>query len=68
MTFQVDTDGLLSVSAEETTTNEKASIEVKPSYGLSEDNIKTMLQSSYDLAEEDKFPERLRKQKWKLIN
>ena len=54
VTFQVDTDGLLSVSAEETTTNEKASIEVKPSYGLSEDNIKTMLQSSYDLAEEDK--------------
>jgi molecular chaperone HscA len=55
VTFQVDTDGLLSVSAEETTTNEKASIEVKPSYGLSEDNIKTMLQSSYDLAEEDKI-------------
>ena len=54
VTFQVDTDGLLSVSAEETTTNVKASIEVKPSYGLSEDKIKTMLQSSYDLAEEDK--------------
>ena len=54
VTFQVDTDGLLSVSAEETTTNVKASIEVKPSYGLSEDKIKTMLQSSFDLAEEDK--------------
>ena len=54
VTFQVDTDGLLSVSAEETTTNAKASIEVKPSYGLSEDKIKTMLQSSFDLAEEDK--------------
>ena len=54
VTFQVDTDGLLSVSAQETTTNAKASIEVKPSYGLSEDKIKTMLQSSFDLAEEDK--------------
>ena len=54
VTFQVDTDGLLSVSAEETTTNAKASIEVKPSYGLSEDKIKTMLQSSFDRAEEDK--------------
>ena len=54
VTFQVDTDGLLSVSAEETTSNAKASIEVKPSYGLSEDKIKTMLQSSFDLAEEDK--------------
>ncbi len=54
VTFQVDTDGLLSVSAEETTTNAKASIEVKPSYGLSEDKIKIMLQSSFDLAEEDK--------------
>lgn len=54
VTFQVDTDGLLSVSAEETTTNAKASIEVKPSYGLSEDKIKTMLQASFDLAEEDK--------------
>ncbi|MDC6476840.1 Fe-S protein assembly chaperone HscA [Methylophilaceae bacterium] len=54
VTFHVDTDGLLSVSAQETTTNAKASIEVKPSYGLSEDKIKTMLQSSFDLAEEDK--------------
>ncbi|MBT4182756.1 MAG: Fe-S protein assembly chaperone HscA [Nitrosomonadales bacterium] len=54
VTFQVDTDGLLSVSAEETTTNARATIEVKPSYGLSEDKIKAMLQSSYDLAEEDK--------------
>ena len=54
VTFQVDTDGLLSVSAQETTTNAKASIEVKPSYGLSEDKIKTMLQSSFDRAEEDK--------------
>ena len=55
VTFQVDTDGLLSVSAQETSTNVKASIEVKPSYGLSEDVIKNMLQSSFDLAEDDKI-------------
>ena len=55
VTFQVDTDGLLSVSAEETSTNVKASIEVKPSYGLSENDIKNMLQSSFDLAEDDKL-------------
>tara|TARA_B110000003_G_scaffold131311_1_gene133435 strand:- start:15558 stop:17411 length:1854 start_codon:yes stop_codon:yes gene_type:complete len=55
VTFQVDTDGLLSVSAQETSTNVKASIEVKPSYGLSEDVIKNMLQASFDLAEDDKL-------------
>ena len=55
VTFQVDTDGLLSVSAQETSTNVKASIEVKPSYGLSEVVIKNMLQASFDLAEDDKL-------------
>ncbi len=54
VTFQVDTDGFIISFAEETTTNVKSSIEVKPSYGLSENQIKNMLQSSYDLAEEDK--------------
>jgi len=67
VTFQVDTDGLLSVSAEETTTNEKASIEVKPSYGLSENQIKNMLQSSYDLAEEDKNARMLAETKMEAI-
>jgi len=67
VTFQVDTDGLLSVSAEETTTNVKASIEVKPSYGLSENQIKTMLQSSYDLAEEDKNARMLAETKMEAI-
>ena len=67
VTFQVDTDGLLSVSAEETTTNVKASIEVKPSYGLSENQIKNMLQSSYDLAEEDKNARMLAETKMEAI-
>ena len=54
VTFQVDADGLLSVSAQELSTGTESSIEVKPSYGLSEEKIKAMLESSYALAEEDK--------------
>lgn len=54
VTFQVDTDGLLSVSAKELSTGIESSIEVKPSYGLTEEQIKAMLESSFVLAEEDK--------------
>jgi len=54
VSFQVDTDGLMSVTAKELSTSVESSIEVKPSYGLSEDQIKSMLESSYSLAEEDK--------------
>ncbi len=54
VTFTVDADGLLSVSARETTTNIEASIVVKPSYGLSEEQILNMLQSSFGAAESDK--------------
>ena len=54
VTFQVDTDGLLSVSAQELSTGLQASIEVKPSYGLDSNQIKTMLESSFQLADEDK--------------
>ena len=54
VTFQVDTDGLMSVTAKELSTSAESSIEVKPSYGLSEDQIKLMLESSYASAEEDK--------------
>jgi molecular chaperone HscA len=54
VTFTVDADGLLSVSARETTNNIEANILVKPSYGLSEEQILNMLQSSFGAAESDK--------------
>ena len=60
VTFQVDADGLLSVSAREQTSGVESSIAVKPSYGLSEDEIFDMLQTSFSSAEEDKQARALR--------
>ena len=54
VTFTVDADGLLSVSAREQSTGVEAHIEVKPSYGLTEDEITTMLKASFSSAEQDK--------------
>jgi molecular chaperone HscA len=54
VTFTVDADGLLSVSAREQSTGVEAHIEVKPSYGLTEDEITTILKASFSSAEEDK--------------
>lgn len=53
ITFQVDADGLLSVTAMEKSSGVQASIEVKPSYGLAEDQIANMLKDSMEHAKED---------------
>ncbi len=62
VTFQVDADGLLSVSAEETVSGVRSSIEVKPSYGLQESEIETMLRDSFTHAKEDMSVRALREQ------
>jgi len=53
VTFQVDADGLLAVSARETTSGVEASVTVKPSYGLHDDDITRMLAESMGSAEAD---------------
>ena len=53
VTFQVDADGLLSVSAEETFTGVKSEIQVKPSYGLEAETIESILQASQENARAD---------------
>jgi molecular chaperone HscA len=53
VTFLVDADGILSVSAREETTGQEAKVQVKPSYGLTDEQIEQMLLDSYEHAEED---------------
>jgi molecular chaperone HscA len=62
VTYQVDADGLLSVSAREETSGVEASITVKPSYGLADDDIARMLQDSMGAADADMQARMLREQ------
>ncbi len=62
VTFQVDADGLLGVSARELSSGVEASIQVKPSYGLTDGEIARMLQDSFAYAGDDKAARALREQ------
>ncbi len=62
VSFQVDADGLLSVAAREETSGVSSSVVVKPSYGLSDDEIEQMLQESLQYAKDDVAARNLREQ------
>ena len=63
VTYQVDADGLLSVSASEQISGVESRIEVKPSYGLNDGDIARMIEDSYAHAKEDLEARRLAEQK-----
>ena len=63
LTFQVDADGLLAVSAREQVSGVEAAITVKPSYGLSDDQIISMLSASQNFAGHDKQARALAEQR-----
>jgi len=60
VTFQVDADGLLNVSAREQTTGVESRVVVKPSYGLSDEEVERMLRESFSHAKEDEAARALR--------
>ncbi|TWI55431.1 molecular chaperone HscA [Pseudomonas duriflava] len=62
VTFQVDADGLLNVSARELSSGVEASVQVKPSYGLTDGEIARMLQDSFEYAGDDLNARALREQ------
>jgi molecular chaperone HscA len=70
VTFQVDADGLLNVAAREEITGAHANVTVKPSFGLSDEQIASMLQASFSNAAEDKLARQLAEHRlaaWQLL-
>ena len=70
VTFQVDADGLLNVSAREEITGAQSSVTVKPSFGLDDEEIAGMLQASFSHAGEDKVARQLAEHRlgaWQLL-
>ena len=63
VTFQVDADGLLNVSAQEAATGAESSVTVKPSFGLNDEQITQMLQASFSHAADDKNARQLAEQR-----
>lgn len=71
VTFQIDADGLLNVSAREDITGAEANITVKPSFGLGDDEIANMLKASYSHAGEDMLARQLAEHRvaaWQLVD
>ncbi|MHB0917461.1 MAG: Fe-S protein assembly chaperone HscA [Thiobacillus sp.] len=62
VTFQVDADGLLSVAAREQSSGVEASVQVKPSYGLADDDITRMLKDAFTHAKDDMYTRALNEQ------
>ena len=63
VTYQVDADGLLSVTAMEKSTGVQSEIQVKPSYGLSDDEVANMLRDSMTYAKDDMMARALAEQR-----
>ena len=63
VTFQIDADGLLSVAARELSTGMESRIEIKPSYGLTDSEVETMLRESMTHAREDVAARQLREER-----